>query len=401
MKNSSKTKTNVKLNPKTKTSQKQKTNKQKLKNNINNENNIIELTNNRNKNIIIFILALMTIILLSSIIYLVKVFNFRINNIKQSIIELQYNIINENKYSTQKNSLEKLHLQNSSISDDQGTHPKVLYFNEGLFGYKFWMAYTPYPKANDMYENPNILVSDDGVTWVEPNGFINPLEAIPENYKKTIIYNSDTHLVYNYTTKELECWWRFVNDENGNLTIYRKVTKDGINWSPKQEIITDIRKQRDILCPAIIYENNVYKIWYVDSRYRVSYIKSKDLKNWSEPVIININYNDKDIRNWHLDVINDEGKYIMVICSFIKDSPRTRMNLYYSISENETEFEEAKLLLTPTTSSNKWDSKGLYRSSIVKVNNDYYLYYSAIATNEERGIGLIKARSIEELAIMK
>ena len=58
-------------------------------------------------------------------------------------------------------------------------------------GYRYWMAMTPYPNAQNAYENPSIVVSDDGETWIEPPGISNPI--VP--YPGAGYYNSDPCLV--------------------------------------------------------------------------------------------------------------------------------------------------------------------------------------------------------------
>ena len=78
----------------------------------------------------------------------------------------------------------------SAYGDTQATHPSVLHFDEPWNGYTFWIAYSPYPEADDSKENPHILASNDGVNWVLPSGFSNPLDDTPENYKFHVCYNS-------------------------------------------------------------------------------------------------------------------------------------------------------------------------------------------------------------------
>jgi len=54
--------------------------------------------------------------------------------------------------------------QNTPTYDGSGqvVNPDVVYFPSGWHGYKYWLAMTPYPNSNDDYENPSILVSNDG-----------------------------------------------------------------------------------------------------------------------------------------------------------------------------------------------------------------------------------------------
>ena len=77
---------------------------------------------------------------------------------------------------------------------NQLTHPKVLYFANGWHGYHYWMSMTPYPYTMDRYENPSIVVSNDGEKWVVPIGLKNPISGLPVDVKIGGHY-SDPHLV--------------------------------------------------------------------------------------------------------------------------------------------------------------------------------------------------------------
>ena len=117
----------------------------------------------------------------------------------------------------------------SAYGDTQATHPSVLHFDEPWNGYTFWIAYSPYPEADDSKENPHILASNDGVNWVLPSGFSNPLDDTPKGYKSGVVYNSDPELVYNSDTNELEFWWRYVDDSQDQMILYRCRTSDGVH----------------------------------------------------------------------------------------------------------------------------------------------------------------------------
>lgn len=282
----------------------------------------------------------------------------------------------------------------NAYGNNSAYHPSVVNFGHKWNGYKYWMAHTPYPNADDGKENPHIMVSNDLKVWTEPQGFKNPLEPTPENYVHTKIYNSDTELVYNTDTKELECWWRFVDDINEDLIIYRKTTKDGINWSEKQVVIEEENRYvRDYISLSLIYEDHKYKMWYVDSPYLIYYIESSDLINWSEPIEVKVSYQDPTLRSWHLDVVHEDGLYEMVVNAFVEGKNRRTMNLYYSKSIDNINWTEARTILKPTKGTNNWDNKGLYRASLMYDGDDCYMFYSGISKNSKQvyeGVGLLK-----------
>lgn len=322
-----------------------------------------------------------------------KVYKNKIDNLEEKNDKLnqesEEKLSNKTKFN---NASEPIKL-NVKYGNGEGTHPKVLYFSEGFNGYKFWMAYTPYYKAQDEYENPTIAVSNDGNTWNEVEGITNPIDT-PSNFIGGVNYNSDTHLVYNDDKKELEVWWRYV--EGKNVIIYRMITKDGKSFSDKEKVLESNRDKMDYLSPSVIYDNGVYKMWFVYND-KLMYTESDDLNKWDNPKELITNYNDDTLYNWHLDIIKDNNDYKIVTSAYYKGQNHVRMNLYYSTSKNGTDFEPFKVILTPTYATSNFDNMGIYRSSIVKVNNKYYLYYSGISSNESRNIGLIKVSNFKEL----
>ena len=93
-------------------------------------------------------------------------------------------------------------------------------------GYRYWMAYIPLITADQ--ENPCILASADGTTWIEPIGITNPIEPWPGGAQ----YNADPNLYFDEATSTLYCLFR-----TSNAYLYEKHSTDGINWSDKTSVI--------------------------------------------------------------------------------------------------------------------------------------------------------------------
>ena len=282
--------------------------------------------------------------------------------------------------------------------DTEPYHPKVLNFEKEWNGYKYWMSYTPYPKGDDSKENPCIAVSNDLVNWKSPTEKNEPLD-VPEETIEMKIYNSDSHIVYNNDLDRIECYWRLVNDVKNEAVLYRLYTYDGINWSKKEiSAISKDRQEHDYVSPAIIYENKTYKMWYIDKNNTLKYETSNDGLNWSEPIIIDFKYEDKKQKTWHLDVIKTDKGYEMITVAFDKWANHNNMNLYYSWSGNETEgWTAAKQILEPTTGTQYWDNRGIYRSCMIYENNTYIVFYSGTRQDLHHGIGIVYGKDIEKL----
>lgn len=277
-------------------------------------------------------------------------------------------------------------------------HPSVYYFENGFNGYKYWCAYTPYENNNDYWENPHIQVSNDLKNWTVPKGFNNPLEPVPSNYEHGYVYNSDTELVYNTDTKTLECWWRFYDHPNNRTVLKRKTTKDGVHWSNSEEMLSGQLYKYDFLSPAIIYENGKYKMWAINQNtgHSLDYRESTNGKDWGKLRQIKITYEDKGLANWHLDVIHTTKGYEALISAYYpKENDRTHMDLYYSYSQDNINYTPTEKIYSPSTSSNAFDNRGLYRSSFLYANGRYYMFYSALNKKKgPTGVGLVCGKDV-------
>ena len=67
------------------------------------------------------------------------------------------------------------------------------------------------------------------------------------------------------------------------------------------------------------------------------------------------------------------------------------MNLYYTSLE-DGKFKTPTLVLTPSNKILNWDNLGIYRSSLVYENGQYYIFYSANSKRHTPGIGMVKSK---------
>lgn len=281
----------------------------------------------------------------------------------------------------------------SAYGDNEGYHPKVIALEKPWHGYYYWIAFTPYPKADQGKENPHILASNDMIKWEEPLGYENPLDPAPDGPSK-LYYNSDTHLLYNEKLDRMECYWRYVDDVTHIVIIYRKYTYDGVTWSEKEEFLKANRRKRDYLSPVVIIEDDKYKVWYVDRDLSLRYIeRNVDDEAWSEPRKIVVDFAGESLHNWHLDLIRTDKGYEMLLSAFYKS--HNTMNLYYLTSTDNIKYTPAKKVLAPELFS--WNNKGLYRSSILYYQGNYFIFYSGIGYDGTRGVGITYGKTIDSI----
>lgn len=296
-------------------------------------------------------------------------------------------------YSVSSNSGDILRIKNY-LGNYENIHPKVLYFANGWNGYEYWMAYTPYPGGETYVENPCIAVSHDGIEWTTPEGLSNPLALAFEDG-----YNSDTHLVYNPDSDTLECWWREYYIPGTQDRICRRVSKDGIMWGEKEVILPYNDDEISHLSPAVWIQDGRYKMIYCNRLrlYLISSLDPTDTESWSEPVLLPVNWG--DLKVWHQDVVlNDEGNLEMVVCGFFLGGDNNTADLYYVEMASDLSYaSEPVLILARGENESDFDSRSIYRSSLLKVDGTYKLYYSAIDMDWNRCMSLMQGPSPTDL----
>lgn len=272
------------------------------------------------------------------------------------------------------------------LGNNENIHPKVLFFENHWNGYEFWMAYTPYSKGRINTENPCIAVSHDGLNWKEPDGIRNPLVPAPNNG-----YNSDTHLVFDSINDLMEIWYRDFDLSINQDAILRKISTDGISWSEPEKLIDYNQFGEMVLSPVVWIENDHYFVIYSNGK-RLKYIKAlKDDEklNWTTPIELEINWG--DLSAWHLDIMQEEDKTLkLVVCAFSPEGNNNAADLYLvTLNSNLEAVSDPLLIVERGKDRDDFDYRSIYRSSLVKANGMYYLYYSAIDDRWSRHLALI------------
>ena len=322
--------------------------------------------------------------------------------IKETPKELHWEFKKNDRSWEDKLSKSKLQIV-SSYGDTQAFHPKVLHFPKPWNGYRYWMAYTPYPGADQKRENPHIQVSNDKITWKPVSKTDQPLDPIVPFEYPDKQYNSDTHLVYRKDLDVLECYWRQVDNIKRIDRIFKRTTTDGVHWSDRQLVLESDARIDGILSPSILYEDGKYKMWTVNyfGEYPILYRESTDGFHWSAPKEIYLKYPSDKLRSWHLDVIHTKKGYEILVVAFYHGHRHRDMNLYYTSSKDNENYSECITVLKPSRTKNAWDNRGIYRSSFFIEDHTYYVYYSGIGypagPKSSQGVGLTLGPSSQQL----
>ena len=279
---------------------------------------------------------------------------------------------------------------------NQVVHPDVKYFSNPWNGYRYWMAYTPYPWTNDFYENPSIVASKDGVEWVTPEGLVNPLDEVTQSENDAGIHLSDTALVYNDNTDALECWYRWTDEANRKEKFFRRTTTDGVNWTPKELVY---EKDDILVSPSIVFEDGKYKMWAVASYEGYKIIKTETttpnmVSSWSAETIIPVTYKDDGRQGtiWHIHIYKESNNLYHLTWNEKTGS------IFWATSTDGNSFENCIEIIKPSKGEGRWDNVHLYRPTLTKVDELYRFYYSALGLSPGRwNVGLVEGKSMETL----
>lgn len=87
----------------------------------------------------------------------------------------------------------------------------------------------------------------------------------------------------------------------------------------------------------------------------------------------------------------------MLLMAFENWDKRGVASLYHTSSTDNKTWKKCKEIIKPTTKTNYWDNRGIYRSSMIKKDGIYYVFYSASDKNNIKGIGIMYGKDIRKL----
>lgn len=185
----------------------------------------------------------------------------------------------------------------------QVVHPDVLRLPRDWNGHRFWMAITPYPNANESFENPSIYTSDDGETWRTPPGATNPVAKVAAGHL------SDPALVYDEASNRLVLYYRDAVGGNAPLRddIYMVSSADGVKWSARELVYSDTG--RYVVSPSVVRGADArWRVWSVDAGFDgcsaggagVVMRSSSDGRKWTAARAVSLAQ--PGYVPWHIDV---------------------------------------------------------------------------------------------------
>lgn len=270
-----------------------------------------------------------------------------------------------------------LDIQTYLDGKNQPTHPSVVDMGEEWNGWRYWMAYSPYPNANGGEENPCVAVSNDMLSWTTPEGLYNPI-AFNENTACDEL--KDPHILYNEDMDMLEVWYLGRIDSTiesgGTLLLFRKSSADGVHWS-NYETVMDFS---GYLSPSVSYIDQTYRVWAIrpssadaDSQGALVCMESPDGKNWTSAKACSFAGEICLPDIWH-GAVSYDTIYRFV---FIESSAGSSCILYAE-STDGVDWSAPEVIVEK---GNFWN--GFYRPCILHSDGTYYCVYGVITQENE------------------
>lgn len=250
--------------------------------------------------------------------------------------------------------------------DGEACHPSVLFFPDGWNGFKYWMAFTPYPGGNDDHEDPCIVTSQDGITWVVPPGQVNPIDDADGQPS----YNSDTDLKMG-PDGVMYLFWRYfnVNQVGYEENLYYSTSTDGVTWAPKKLFWQSDKTLLSLVSPSMIFEDGrwiMYAVDIVTSPNRVVRVVNTGADPemyWGEVETLTTGAPTAGKEPWHLYVIKFGGRYYMLRADCTLDQNGSAPNLQFQMSADGKVFVGSGAEAIPQVQAGQHEQ--LYRATMV------------------------------------
>ena len=272
----------------------------------------------------------------------------------------------------------------------KAVHPSVCHVHGGLGGYEWWMAMTPYATGQSV-ENPSILASHDGLTWVVPAGLTNPIVPALTGAD----FNSDTYLIHH--ERKLWCFYRTNLASAAPLSerLSYKTSEDGVTWSAPVLVMASNPTMRRIVSPSVAYFGGVWHLWgcdYVSSPTVLRHWTSTTTPTegqWSAADTCTISNLPPTYHPWHIDVHRDGVELVLVSYLTVNGASAAGGFLHRAVSTDGIAWvgDKAPFLRGCAGSWDEYMYRGSALPAIVNGSLGYRLWYSALKGSADWRIG--------------
>ncbi len=272
--------------------------------------------------------------------------------------------------------------------DGQPVHPSVVYVDNGWCGWRYWMAYTPYPGGDDQHEDPCVVVSQDGNTWTVPAGLTNPLDNAPGSP----VYNSDPFLLVDGVMRLI--WRRFDDTALGaEESLWMRTSADGITWTPKVKIYESDKTVRRLVSPSLVQVDGVWHMFAVDlvpAPTHVVHLTAESITGpWSTPTVATLCMRAGKMA-WHMHVQRVGSQFVALVADTLQGGTGAREgDLLLATSDDGTVWTVGAVPVVPRVGEYHTD---LYQASFVVDERGIDVWYSARVTASPSVWSILRTR---------
>lgn len=250
------------------------------------------------------------------------------------------------------------------------------------------MAMAPFPNGDTSKENPSIVCSHDGFTWVVPAGLTNPIYPNPGGGA----VNLDQSLLYGQDGK-LWCYFITKNAAGTQKTMKVMSSTDGVTWAGPTDLFTENISSDNMVGQSVIWDGSQYVMTYTGGTSPLA-LKRRTCATpdgtWSSASACTVTVpSGREL--FEMNIIDDtatSGFYVGVITLSDVGSPGTNTNMHCMRSSDLSTWTlDQTPFLTPSPAG-YWDDSRIYRGAIVRFGSNFKLWYSARRADNTWRIGL-------------
>lgn len=275
------------------------------------------------------------------------------------------------------------------------THPSAVDIGTTWNGYRYWMAFTPWP--NGARELPCVVASNNLVDWVVPDGASNPISTVSQINiaagASLYSYLADTHMIF----KDGSLWlyYKAHADSPAREGLVLQKSTDGTTWSTPQFLIQHGDSVTRLISPAVAVKGATSYLFVID-RYtgglsehqKLRYHTSSDGLAWTGPTTC-ILPEICGLGPWHLDVQFSGGLFHALITSTTSIS--TSANSYYFTSADALNWTGSPIPGLNRLGS--YDGNRIYRTGMIPCDEGrrWHIFVGGVPKNAIAETGDINA----------
>jgi hypothetical protein len=271
----------------------------------------------------------------------------------------------------------------------QAVHPDILP-SDGT-GRPFVLAFTPYPFQIDAFENPSLVISDDGLRFRTERKDVNPLVPAPP-----VDHNDDPD-IFMWAGEYCLYYLETLRPERQNLVLLRSA--DRLSWTRTVVLTYELQSPRPdpfIVSPAISSRGDTLFLHYVNTStrpYRIEFLTSNDPSTWNKSAARPVRFDTLSFEPWHIDVSQADGRAYMLL-STVSTSPGGRKEYDLHVARS-TDLEHWTSGAGPVFARKPFHTRTIYRSSGFALDGDFFVYFSYESPSGAWWIGLVRRRVAE------